>query len=146
MSSRRTILLLTLATALAGCIEIEREGDTPDRTPVANIAVNPASGPAPLAVSVSGAASTVADGRTPSYAWAFGDGSTATGVTATHTYAAVGEYTLQLTVTDDKGRSGSTTTRVVATGTQAVFNSSVFDGANYQDEPTSGTYDATTLQ
>lgn len=137
---------MTLAVALAGCIEVEREEDSPDRTPVASIAVNPASGPAPLAVSVSGAASTVADGRTPSYVWTFGDGSSATGVTATHTYAAVGEYAIQLTVTDDKGRSGSTTTRVVATGSEAVFNSSVFDGTNYQDEPGSGTYDATTLQ
>lgn len=148
MSSRRTALLLLslLTAATAGCIEIKRDEESSDGTPVASIAVTPASGPAPLAVSVSGAASTVADGRTATYAWNFGDGGSATGVTATHTYAAVGEYTIKLTVTDDKDRSGSTTTRVVATGGAAVFNSSAFDAANYQDEPGSGTYDATTLQ
>src|SRR5262249_35034339 len=33
-----------------------------------------------------------------SYAWSFGDGTTANGVTVQHTYSAPGNYTLQLTV------------------------------------------------
>ena len=53
------------------------------------------------------------DGTIASYAWDFGDGSTGTGATATHTYAAAGTYTVMLTVTDDKG-AGGTATRTVA--------------------------------
>ncbi|WP_194762622.1 PKD domain-containing protein [Microbacterium sp. UFMG61] len=56
-----------------------------------------------LKVSVDAAASTDADGTIQSYAWTFGDNSNATGVTATHTYAAAGTYPVTLTVTDDRG-------------------------------------------
>ncbi|HET9919803.1 MAG TPA: PKD domain-containing protein, partial [Ktedonobacteraceae bacterium] len=44
------------------------------------------------------------DSSAYSYAWNFGDGSTASGLTASHTYAAAGNYMLSLTV---KGSSGS---------------------------------------
>ncbi len=56
-----------------------------------------------LKVTVDAAASADADGSIQSYAWTFGDGSTATGVTATRTYAAAGTYPVKLTVTDDRG-------------------------------------------
>jgi PKD repeat protein len=95
---------------------------------------------------VSGEASTDPKGTITGYAWTFGDGSTATGVRAEHTYASVGEFVITLTVTDDDGATASATARVVATGSSAVFNASVFDGANYQDDASSGTWDATTLQ
>ena len=42
-----------------------------------------------------------------SLAWAFGDGGTATGANASHTFAAPGTYTVALTATDDDGGSGS---------------------------------------
>ena len=47
--------------------------------------------------------STDASGTITSYAWDFGDGATATGVSVTHDFAAAGDYTVVLTVTDDKG-------------------------------------------
>lgn len=146
MSRVRVALLLLSAAATAGCIEIEREEDEPDRAPVARITVEPVSGPAPLAIQVSGAASTASSGSIASYAWTFGDGASASGATAGHTYAAVGTYQVSLRVTDQKGRTGSATASVVATGPEAIFDASAFDGANYQDEAASGTYDATTLQ
>ncbi|MFD1600244.1 PKD domain-containing protein [Halobellus rarus] len=40
-----------------------------------------------------------------SYAWDFGDGTTATGETPSHTYADSGTYTVALTVTDDGGNT-----------------------------------------
>ena len=62
---------------------------------------------------VNGSSSTDSDGTIESYEWTFGDGGTATGATpADHTYAADGEYTITLTVTDDGGLTNSTT-RVV---------------------------------
>ena len=66
-----------------------------------------------LRVDVSGAKSHADNDATiTSYAWTFGDGGSATGVTATHTYAANGTYTVNLTVTDSNGMTNSTTVSV----------------------------------
>ncbi|UOX99768.1 PKD domain-containing protein [Blastococcus sp. PRF04-17] len=65
--------------------------------------------PTGLAVAVDGAGSGDPDGRVVSYAWDFGDGGTAEGVTASYTYAEGGTYPVTLTVTDDSGESRSTT-------------------------------------
>ncbi len=67
-----------------------------------------------LGLAVDGTASTDLDGSITSYAWAFGDGGTATGPTASHTYAAAGTYTVTLTVKDDKGATGTATRQVTA--------------------------------
>ena len=48
------------------------------------------------------------DGTINSYAWDFGDGSTAVGALTNHIYTAAGVYTVTLTVTDDTGRSDTT--------------------------------------
>jgi chitodextrinase len=60
-----------------------------------------------LNVAVDGSTSSDADGTIASYAWTFGDGGSATGVTAAHTYAAAGTYTITLTVTDNDGLTGT---------------------------------------
>jgi PKD repeat protein len=55
-----------------------------------------------------------------SYAWTFGDNSSGTGKTASHSYAAAGTYSVTLTVTDANGTSSVTKqVTVSATGNQA---------------------------
>lgn len=56
-----------------------------------------------------GSGSSDTDGSIVSYVWNFGDGFTATGLTASHTYAAAGTYTVSLTVTDDDGATDTAT-------------------------------------
>ncbi len=46
------------------------------------------------------------------YFWDFGDGSNATGKVVSHVYAALGTYSVVLTVTDDAGKRSSDTTTV----------------------------------
>jgi len=72
-----------------------------------------------LTCSVDGSAASDTDGTIASYAWTFGDGGTATGRTASHTYAANGTYTIGLTVTDNDGAGGSTTRQVIVSATAA---------------------------
>lgn len=54
------------------------------------------------------------DGSIASAAWDFGDGNGATGMTATHRYAAAGSYRVALTVTDDQGASARYELQVAA--------------------------------
>ena len=68
-----------------------------------------------LTADVDGAGSSDPDGSVVGHAWTFGDGGTGTGVTASHTYAAGGTYTVTLTVTDDEGATASTTAPVTVT-------------------------------
>lgn len=51
-----------------------------------------------------------------SYSWSFGDSTTASGVSVTHTYTSVGTYTLKLTVTSPTGQRSITKTLNVRTG------------------------------
>ena len=66
-----------------------------------------------LTVSVDGTSSTDADGTIAGYAWNFGDGTTGTGATASHTYASPGTHPLTLTVTDDSGATNSASRSVI---------------------------------
>ncbi len=80
---------------------------TPDQAPVARI-LAPVSVQVNQPVTFDASASTVAYGSVSSFAWQFGDGKTASGVTATHTYSAPGTYNVTLTETDHAG-TGLTT-------------------------------------
>ncbi|MEW6126010.1 MAG: glycoside hydrolase family 44 protein [Acidobacteriota bacterium] len=95
---------------------------TGNQPPVASATASPTSGTAPLAVNFNGSASTDPDGTIAAYAWNFGDGATASGVTANHTYATAGTYTATLTVTDNSGASSSTNLTINVSPATAVVN------------------------
>jgi hypothetical protein len=62
-----------------------------------------------LTVNVNGSGSSDPDGSIVGYSWDWGDGTPPdSGVTASHSYAAGGTYTVSLTVTDNGGATGST--------------------------------------
>ncbi|MEY2848657.1 MAG: hypothetical protein RI885_1322 [Actinomycetota bacterium] len=96
-----------------------------------------------LDLTTDASASTDTDGSIVRYSWDFGDGATASGASAGHTYTQAGSYTVTLTVTDDDGAT-DTTARVVTVvapnvAPAAEFSvevsnlSAVFDGSASRD-------------
>lgn len=90
------------------------------RSPIAKIAVDRDSGPAPLEVAFDGTASTDPEDAALAYEWDFdGDGTTdATTATASHSYAATGVFDARLTVTDPDGKTGTTTVPITVGNTR----------------------------
>ena len=62
-----------------------------------------------------GTATPVGNATIASRTWDHGDGTTATGASSTHTYAASGTYSVRFTVADNSGRSATVTKSVTAT-------------------------------
>lgn len=93
-----------------------------NQAPTASFTATPATGTAPLTVAFDASASTDPDGTIAAYAWAFGDNSTGSGRTASHTFATAGTYSVRLTVTDNAGATASTTRDVTVTSAPPPVN------------------------
>jgi PKD repeat protein len=72
---------------------------------VAAFSLDDHGGRAPHTVAVDDGGSTDPDGTIVGYHWDFGDGTTASGPTARHTFTSPGRWIVSLTVTDDQGAS-----------------------------------------
>lgn len=83
---------------------------TGTQPPLGNIVVP--TGTEGESLSFSSAGSVDPNGTIVGYAWDFGDGGTATGATATHTYDFAGSYTARLIVTDNDGLADTVTANV----------------------------------
>lgn len=83
-----------------------------DRPPTATFTTSSANTTVGQSVSFDATGTADPDGNIASYSWDFGDGSTGTGVIATHSYSIPGTYTVKLTTTDNSGSTASSTSQV----------------------------------
>lgn len=65
-----------------------------------------------LSCSFDGSASSDSDGSIVAFAWDFGDGNSATGASASNTYASAGSFSVSLTVTDDGGATNTSSRNI----------------------------------
>jgi PKD repeat protein len=84
--------------------------------PTASAQASITSGTAPVSVNFTSTGSVDPDGTIASYKWEFGDGTSATGATATKVYINPGNYIARLTVTDDRGATAISTVVISALG------------------------------
>jgi PKD repeat protein len=95
---------------------------SPDQSPPIADNGGPYSGVVGSPITFDGSGSTDTDGTIVSYLWNFGDSTTGTGVSPTHTYTIPGNYTVILTVTDNDSliNSNSTTVSINVSGPPTI--------------------------
>ena len=110
--------IAAVVVLLVGLLLTAQECPKENVPPVALFTVDQVSGPSPLTVNFDATASYDPDGTVVSYGWDFGDGTTGTGITTSHTFTSSTNhtYTVILTVTDNGGKTGSISGFVVING------------------------------
>ena len=93
-----------------------------DRPPVASFTSTPSSAPTGTSITFDGTASYDLDGTVVSYSWDFGDQTTGTGSVATHSFTYAKTYPVTLTVTDNGGVTGSSSSQVTITDRPPVVS------------------------
>lgn len=90
--------------------------------PVANAYADPQEVVTGETVSFDGSDSDYKEGTIESYDWDFGDGTTGSGETTTHSYDSAGDYVVELTVTTDDGKTDTDTVTVSVTESTLVVD------------------------
>ncbi|WP_423998854.1 PKD domain-containing protein [Maribacter sp. IgM3_T14_3] len=94
-----TYNVVLTVTANDGDTDTEVIEITSSGAPIANIVATPQIGDSPLEVSFDASGSTGAN-TIVSYSWDYGDGVIGSGITSSHIYTTVGNFTAQLTIVD----------------------------------------------
>lgn len=113
----------TLSTSTTGVVKVYATigGDTDtyvvnvtrqNTPPTASFTVNDSTPSVGQTVEFDASGSSDSDGSIANYDWDFGDGTTGSGETTTHSYGSAGTYTVTLTVTDDDGATDTATETV----------------------------------
>ncbi|WP_243731726.1 ThuA domain-containing protein [Nocardioides ochotonae] len=114
-TSGELYFVATTGGANVNWLEFDGRGITDNRPPTVAISASTTNGEAPLPVDFTSTVSD-ADGDTPiTYAWDFGDGTTSTEASPSHTYTTPGRYVVELTATDARGAKTSRTLEIVVT-------------------------------
>lgn len=96
-----------------------------NKPPVAALTLTPSTGYAPVNVTASTAGSTDPDGVVASSIINWGDGTSSSGLSASHAYATAGTYTVTATVTDNLGATASTSGTIAVQAPQVLISSPV---------------------
>ena len=91
------------------------DASAPNQLPVAKFVVTPATGKAPLNVTLTSDGSYDPDGAVGNRHWTFSDGGDYWGNTAFHTFSRPGTFKVTLTVFDNENATGSSSQNVVVT-------------------------------
>ncbi len=83
-----------------------------NRPPIATFTSSTSNALTGVSINFNASASSDSDGTIVSFLWTFGDGSTGSGVTTSHTYASAGTYLVRLTATDNGGATASSNATV----------------------------------
>ena len=120
-------LLIPLLLWLTGCWLF-------NVAPIAAFTISAQTGQAPLTINFSAVLSSDEDGVIVEYDWDFGDGTSGSGETVSHTFGEAGTFTVVLRVTDDRGDSATNNKTIYVSPAEA-------DGptASFTASPTSGT-------
>jgi PKD repeat protein len=102
-----TVSTLTGSATSSSLLEVRR-----NLQPIARFTMTPNEGTAGTVFSFDASNSNSPDGTIQIYDWDFGDSITAVGQNVTHQYSDAGNYTVKLTVTDDKQQKASATREV----------------------------------
>ena len=76
-------------------------------------------------VNFDGSGSKDDDGTIASYSWNFGDGSTGSGVSTSHTYGAPGKYKAILTVTDNEGAKAEALIEIIINSSESNIENTI---------------------
>ena len=118
-------LMLGIVLFVSGCT-------VTNKSPSAEFDSSPASGDEPLVVTFDATTSIDTDGEVIDLDWDFGDGSTGSGRIVEHTYGRSGNYSVELTVTDNDGGVDT------KTGTITVISSNQKPDADFSVDSSSG--------